>query len=443
MIRTSDTIMFLLKDRNASYYARYYFSKELVGGGFPPELRFSLSTKQRAIAKERMIAVISAIQIQVSQFDTLKPAKEQLSELKGVLSDMRTHGFKQNSVATTSKSKFKKPVTRPKKKKSPTQSNYQRHVDEFLKGKSAERISLRSVNQLKLRLGRFFTFVRKFDVQEVSPKDGMAFKQYLLEEGSSEKTTNEYLAANRQFYSWLKIQEVIKVNPLDNIKVKKKSQQAFEERSRWSHSQLKHLFCHENFKDHKTLKSGKKTIQSQLEDYWIPLLLLHTGARSAEICQLDTADILQVDGHWCISINDDGDNKTLKSLSARRIVPLHSKLIELGFVDYVQNRIQRREKKLFSLNPIGMYNDWGKQFAQRFQRVLKSQGFVGNSRRTLHGLRHTFVDELKQVGVDEHIVAQLIGHTTKGITFGRYGKTASIENLSMAVEKLDVAVLCI
>lgn len=70
MIRTSDTIMFLLKDRNTTYYARYCFSKDLVELGFPTELRLSLSTKKRSEAIDRLMVIISHIRSYISTCDT-------------------------------------------------------------------------------------------------------------------------------------------------------------------------------------------------------------------------------------------------------------------------------------------------------------------------------------------------------------------------------------
>ncbi|WGV99339.1 hypothetical protein QF117_15470 [Vibrio sp. YMD68] len=93
MIRTGDTIMFLLKDRNATYYARYYFPKELVSKGFPNELRFSLSTKQRSMALERMLLVVGAIRNHVNQLDLNQSADVAMESIKTLLKSIRSNGF--------------------------------------------------------------------------------------------------------------------------------------------------------------------------------------------------------------------------------------------------------------------------------------------------------------------------------------------------------------
>lgn len=56
--------------------------------------------------------------------------------------------------------------------------------------------------------------------------------------------------------------------------------------------------------------------------YWVPLIACFTGMRQSEIAQLDGDDIINIDGTWCIDVNDRGD-KRLKNPNAKRIVPLH------------------------------------------------------------------------------------------------------------------------
>ncbi|BCN26290.1 hypothetical protein VYA_34820 [Vibrio alfacsensis] len=58
------------------------------------------------------------------------------------------------------------------------------------------------------------------------------------------------------------------------------------------------------------------------------------------------------------------------------------------------------------------------------------------ARPTAYSFRHTFIDELKQAGVEESMVAQLVGHTHSSMTFGRYGKKYPIQKLSLVIEDI-------
>ncbi len=76
----------------------------------------------------------------------------------------------------------------------------------------------------------------------------------------------------------------------------------------------------------------------------VPLIGLFTGARLNEVCQLNPNTDIKQDmktGIYYFHFTDEGlvegIEKSIKTSSSRRIVPIHSKLIELGFLDYVDH----------------------------------------------------------------------------------------------------------
>ncbi|WP_295167620.1 hypothetical protein [uncultured Brevundimonas sp.] len=83
--------------------------------------------------------------------------------------------------------------------------------------------------------------------------------------------------------------------------------------------------------------------------FWIPLIALYSGMRLNEICQLDVADIRKVEGIDCFWITGEttlnpGD-KRLKTASSERLIPIHPRLIAMGFMGFVSERAGG--KKLF------------------------------------------------------------------------------------------------
>jgi len=68
--------------------------------------------------------------------------------------------------------------------------------------------------------------------------------------------------------------------------------------------------------------------------YWAPLLAYYSACRIEEICQLHTDNIKQENGTWVLDINGN-DGRKLKTLSSKRLIPIHSHLIELGFLEFV------------------------------------------------------------------------------------------------------------
>ena len=71
---------------------------------------------------------------------------------------------------------------------------------------------------------------------------------------------------------------------------------------------------------------------------WIPLIGMLSGLRREEICQFYPFDIRQVGNVWCFDVNSNGDDKSLKTESSDRLVPIHSALIRLGFIRFVETR---------------------------------------------------------------------------------------------------------
>ena len=77
--------------------------------------------------------------------------------------------------------------------------------------------------------------------------------------------------------------------------------------------------------------------------WWFPLLSLFTGARLEELGQALVSDVKRKNDIYYMEVttlsdsdeDDEGADKSLKSAAARRRIPLHAKLIELGFLDYV------------------------------------------------------------------------------------------------------------
>lgn len=433
MKRTSDTIMFILKDRNATYYSRYFFPKYLIEVGFPKELRFSLSTKERSAAIDRLVVVISVIRQSVTSFEIGHCHKTFLTQLKNHLGHLRKNNFLPVITSVTPEQK--------RAKKSPISERASKRVEEnllalFIESKRTEKLLPRSVQQLESRISALLKFSKK-DPLDIKAKDAMNFRDELLKKGKSAKSVIEYLSASRQFYKWLKLRGDMPTNPLEGITVKRKKRMASEERPRWTREQLVRLFKHKSFTNPTVQHRTGQSYQQQLEEYWIPLILLHSGARNSEVCQLDTRDIKKVDSLWCFDINDSGKGKRLKSASSKRIIPIHPKLIELGFLDYVEQRRNNSRLKLFNIKLTGQNLDWSKGFARRFNKTLDELGFRKNHRPTLHSLRHTYIDELQILQVPENVVADLVGHNKPHITFGRYGKRAQPDQLSKYMEKLD------
>ena len=208
-------------------------------------------------------------------------------------------------------------------------------------------------------------------------------------------------------------------NPFSGLKPKKATRPD-QERKQFTREDLAALFAPDHFQP----QPGKPS------RYWIPLIAAYTGARLEEICQLRTEDIQHINGIPCIDINDDGD-KRLKNQSAARRIPIHSCLINQGFIDFAS----KQQGKLFP-ELVKANGKRGHHFSKYFARYRKQCG-ITEPGKTFHSFRHTVATLFKQADIEETKAAAILGHTIKGETYGRYGKAYRPEQLQAVIEVIN------
>lgn len=171
---------------------------------------------------------------------------------------------------------------------------------------------------------------------------------------------------------------------------------------------------------------------------WGVLLGLFTGARLNEICQLDIADIQQDGGQWFLNITDEGDdNKRVKASASRRKVPLHSELIRLGFLDFVESR--KRGKRLFPDYSFKVNGGYGRNLGRWYNESFLPKLGIKKPGIVFHSFRHTMVTRLGRADVPEPIYQCIVGHARAGVTQQVYLRQGfTMRQLSEAIEKFRV-----
>lgn len=182
--------------------------------------------------------------------------------------------------------------------------------------------------------------------------------------------------------------------------------------------------------------------------YWIPLLCLYQGLRVSEASQLYTNDVVAVDGVWCLSVisdasdDDDDDDgppirssanaarsadefRRLKNPSSRRIVPIHPKLIALGFLDFVR-RVTDSSPRAWHLfyglkwEPKSMF---GRKPSEYMRDLLKEAGIAEPRRKVPHSLRSNFKQGVEKTLLADHLQDRLLGHSTGKVKEAHYNET--------------------
>jgi integrase len=154
---------------------------------------------------------------------------------------------------------------------------------------------------------------------------------------------------------------------------------------------------------------------SKPHEFWMPLLGLLTGARVGELSQLTVGDFRQdEDGHWIIGVNDK-EFKKVKTNAGHREIPLHPKLIELGFLDYLEDvrAAVPESNRVFPYLRYDKKNGFGDVPSEAFGRYLDELQ-IFEDEKVFHSFRSTANQRLKKNRVEASIRSQLVGHEREG-----------------------------
>lgn len=170
-----------------------------------------------------------------------------------------------------------------------------------------------------------------------------------------------------------------------------------------------------------------------LEKFWVPIVLFCTGARLTEISQLHVNDVqMGPIPHIVLENLEDEDPaaaKKLKNESSHRTVPLHSKLLDIGFLDHVAAMRSAGHLHVFPNLPHDKVDGVGdlvsRDFINRFRSYGETHPTSGLNTKSLvtHSLRHTF--RTNALKLEQQLFVQIImGHYVSGVSIEVYGSDA-------------------
>ncbi|HAS0863887.1 TPA: tyrosine-type recombinase/integrase, partial [Enterobacter hormaechei subsp. xiangfangensis] len=169
---------------------------------------------------------------------------------------------------------------------------------------------------------------------------------------------------------------------------------------------------------------------------WITLLLAYTGARRGEIAKLEKSQIKYDEDsqRYYFLIAEGGQGKTE---NATRQVVIHPKLIEWGFMDYVDCQWKER---IFSEVAGSNMTKIGKMFADlRNELGIPYQDDYGQ-RRLLHSIRHSVCSSAMAGWVTNILhLQQTVGHEKSGGITKRYLHTFPLSSISYVIDGIDWA----
>lgn len=293
--------------------------------------------------------------------------------------------------------------------------------------------SVRSGEQVQTELRRFIEIIGgDKPIGRITKDDCRIYKEHLMKTRSlSLVTVVKWLGIVSTIFRWSSRQGFTPdtFNPMVGLAPNSKRAKAESKTHRdYTDQELLQVFGSKIFLEQR---------DSRHDRYWLCLICLFTGCRREEAAQLHLQDIREQESIPYFSFTDQGEDQQLKNLDSRRKVPIHSALIQLGFLDYVQSLQKSGETRLFPTLKKKGKSTLGDATGKWYAKLLKRVGLKDNA-LVLHGLRHTFVTRLSDAGVPEKVKMMLAGHAAQGVHGKVYDhrERVSMKLLQEGLEKL-------
>ncbi|MGE5548236.1 MAG: DUF6538 domain-containing protein [Solirubrobacterales bacterium] len=258
------------------------------------------------------------------------------------------------------------------------------------------------------------------------------------------KTQDKYFTMFRSFLNWCIGEGYLATMPGPKLKITGVTKGGGKkDRHSYSAEQLEKLFASPLFTGCKS--EGRRTEPGDVVvrdgKFWIPIIALYSGLRLGEIVQLLISDIKEEQGvpFFDIDKGEGEDDKQLKTWASVRRVPIHPKLIELGFLAHVDQQRQKNPKgRIFPDVKPGKDGYYSARFSKWFSRYAKAVE-VKTPKTSFHSFRHNFKDALMHGGVTEEYSKAMMGHAEESV-HDTYGSHLTTPLLRQAIERALIPV---
>lgn len=182
-------------------------------------------------------------------------------------------------------------------------------------------------------------------------------------------------------------------------------------------------------------KPGPYVFQDEL--YWTFLFGATAGPRLEEVGQilLEDIEVLEEEGKAPIAaiyVTGTGEDQSAKTDESIRVIIVHPRLVELGFLSFVKERREAGATRLFDLKKSSL-GTWSKELSRRINRYL-DRTVVDDKRYVWYSMRHEFADR-SEVNISEAVSRKIMGHARGRL----YGLGAPLHHAARELSKLDVS----
>ena len=258
----------------------------------------------------------------------------------------------------------------------------QKHIKQYLEYLKIEKgLREKTIEVYRRDIFELGHFIGNISVNNLARTRIREFLCFLAKKNNQPITRRRKLTSLKNYFAFLKNENLIKTNPMRNISMPKVKE---KEPSYLTEQELKKLI--------KTVKADKSKHQKRNE--LMIKILIETGIRISELTNLSVGDI-------------DVNSKTITVIrkgGQKQSVPINTELT---------NEIKKMMKNKNINEPL-MMSSFKKRITQRrvgmlVQKYLKLAG-ITKSNISVHSLRHSFCSRLLEKGVNLKTIQILAGH---------------------------------
>ena len=174
--------------------------------------------------------------------------------------------------------------------------------------------------------------------------------------------------------------------------------------------------------------------------YWAPIVCAYSGARREEIAGLATEDIGEEAGIPYLGLHFSEFRRLKNNVSIRK-VPIHNRLIELGFLEYVEKMRAQGSKDLFPCLREGTDGKHGRKLGRRMRDVIDVALGDEGADYTFHSIRHYVQNHLDLDSRNPpKIVRDIVGHEGRDQHEKVYGKTSPLDLKLEVLHRLPIVI---
>lgn len=263
--------------------------------------------------------------------------------------------------------------------------------------------------------------------------------------GMKDKTIDNHLTGLRALFNAAVTDDKLTVNPMKGVKFKYDDASMGEAKTlREAETRLILAECGKPPGRIKDMATWVRRDEPDPFIKWGNMLAAYHGFRVAEIAEAHTDDVLQMDTErcgpvWVLAIREDNrePGQTVKNDTSVRKVPLHSAVLDAGFIAYVKSLPRG---PLFPHVPLDSKGKRGHNASREANTWLHHIGIPAG--RSFHGHRHAvehcFRNLVEGEIVRDDISDRILGHKNKKNVSLRYGGFA-VTAMQAAIEKIGFA----